>query len=126
MQDTHRAPSMLEIHGTEDETISYSGGKRHGGTYLGARELVDQFVARNGCQPTPVTTALAGDVQRQQWPMCTAGTSVVHLRVGDGGHRWPGDASGTSGAASSSAESTSYSLNATTEVWDFLSNHRLT
>lgn len=126
VQDTHRAPSMLEIHGTEDETISYSGGKRHGGTYLGARELVDQFVARNGCQPTPVTTALAGDVQRQQWPMCTAGTSVVHLRVGDGGHRWPGDASGTSGAASGSAESTSYSLNATTEVWDFLSNHRLT
>ena len=31
-----------------------------------------------------------------------------------------------SGVASSSAESTSYSLNATTEVWDFLSNHRLT
>ncbi|HIW91408.1 MAG TPA: prolyl oligopeptidase family serine peptidase [Candidatus Corynebacterium avicola] len=126
VEDTHRAPSMLEIHGTEDETINYSGGRRHGGSYMGARDLVQQFADRNGCQATPVTTALAGDVQRQQWPMCTAGTSVVHLRVGDGGHSWPGDASGASGAASSSAEATSYSLNATTEVWEFLSGHRLT
>jgi polyhydroxybutyrate depolymerase len=126
VQDAERAPSFLEIHGTKDETIGYKGGSRHGGAYLATRDLVEQFADRNNCERSPVTTALAGDVQRLQWPMCTAGTDVVHLRVGDGGHSWPGDASGKSGAASGSAEATSYSLDASTEVWDFLSGHHLT
>ncbi|MEJ6549362.1 MULTISPECIES: alpha/beta hydrolase family esterase [unclassified Corynebacterium] len=126
VEDAGRAPSFLEIHGTEDETINYGGGSRHGGTYMAARDLVEDVASRNHCQSTPVTTALAGDVRRQQWPMCSPGTSVVHLRVGDGGHTWPGDASGKSGAASDSAEATSYSLDATTEVWAFLSGHHLT
>lgn len=126
VDDASRAPSFLEIHGTEDETINYEGGSRHGGRYMAARDLVEDVASRNNCQSAPVTTALAGDVRRQQWPMCSPGTSVVHLRVGDGGHTWPGDASGESGAASDSAEVTSYSLDATTEVWSFLSGHQLT
>ncbi|AHW63278.1 Secreted esterase B [Corynebacterium glyciniphilum AJ 3170] len=126
VEDAGRAPSFLEIHGTKDETINYQGGSRHGGTYMAVRDLVEDVASRNHCQSTPVTTALAGDVRRQQWPMCSPGTSVVHLRVGDGGHTWPGDASGASGAASDSAEATSYSLDATTEVWSFLSGHQLT
>lgn len=126
VEDSDRAPSFLEIHGTKDETIAYGGGNRHGGPYMAARDLVEEFAERNNCQRTPITTALAGDVQRLQWPMCQPGTSVVHLRVGDGGHTWPGDASGESGAASSSAEATSYSLDATNEAWDFLSRQRLT
>lgn len=126
VEDADRAPSFLEIHGTKDETINYQGGSRHGGTYMAARDLVEDVARLNHCQSSPVTTALAGDVRRQQWPMCSPGTSVVHLRVGDGGHTWPGDASGESGAASDSAEVTSYSLDATTEVWTFLSGHHLT
>lgn len=126
VDDAQRAPSFLEIHGTRDETINYHGGTRHGGSYMGARELVEDVADRNNCQSAPVTTALAGDVRRQQWPMCSPGTSVVHLRVGDGGHTWPGDDSGESGADSATAEVTSYSLDASTEVWSFLSGHRLT
>jgi polyhydroxybutyrate depolymerase len=58
----------------------------------------------------------------------------VHLRVGDGGHSWPGDDTGRSGAsketrpvgpASGLAEPTSFSMDATTEVWSFVSGHRL-
>lgn len=122
--------SFLEIHGARDETINYQGGSRHGATYQSARERAEAVAARNGCAPDPVSTALAGDVRRVQWPMCRSGRDVVHLRVGDGGHTWPGDSTGTSGgaehgAASDTAEATSYSLDATTEVWAFVSAHRL-
>lgn len=124
------ATSFLEIHGVQDDTINYEGGSRHGASYQPARERAEAVAARNGCSPDPVSTALAGDVRRVQWPMCRSGRDVVHLRVGDGGHTWPGDSTGTSGgaegaAASDTAEATSYSLDATTEVWAFVSSHRL-
>ena len=114
----------------QDETIEYDGGNRHGASYQPARERAEAVAARNNCSPDPVSTALAGDVRRVQWPMCGNGRDVVHLRVGDGGHTWPGDSTGTSGgaergAASDTAEATSYSLDATTEVWAFVSSHRL-
>ncbi len=124
--------SFLEMHGVRDETINYGGGTRHGVSYQSARGRAEAVAARNGCGPDPVTTALAGDVRRVQWPMCRGGRDVVHLRVGDGGHTWPGDATGASAvvdrgpaAASDAAEVTSYSLDATTEVWAFVSAHRL-
>ncbi|WP_334137645.1 alpha/beta hydrolase family esterase [Corynebacterium variabile] len=122
--------SFLDIHGVQDETIEYDGGNRHGASYQPARERAEAVAARNNCSPDPVSTALAGDVRRVQWPMCGNGRDVVHLRVGDGGHTWPGDSTGTSGgaergAASDTAEATSYSLDATTEVWAFVSSHRL-
>lgn len=120
------ATSFLDIHGAQDSTIDYDGGSRHGVVYQPARERVEAVAERDGCSPDPVTTALAGDVRRVQWPMCRTGRDVVHLRVGDGGHTWPGDDTGTSGRmASDRAEATSYSLDATTEVWAFVSAHRL-
>lgn len=125
--------SFLEIHGVQDPVIGYNGGSRHGTVYQPARERAEVVADRNGCAPDPVTTALADDVRRVQWPMCDGDRDVVHLRVGDGGHTWPGDATGTSGgaeagstrAASNAARATSYSLDATTEVWAFVSSHRL-
>jgi len=128
------ATSFLEIHGALDETINYGGGVRYGQTYQGARSRTEAVANRNGCSTEPVSTALAGDVRRVQWPMCRSGRDVVHLRVGDGGHTWPGDSTGTSGgaesahraiAASDRAETTSYSLDATNEVWAFVSAHQL-
>lgn len=124
--------SFLEIHGVRDDVIEYDGGYRHGAPYQAGRHRAEVIAARDGCSPDPVTTALAGDVRRVQWTMCDGDRDVVHLRVGDGGHTWPGDRTGTSGgaeagtrAASDAAEATSFSLDASTEVWSFVSSHRL-
>lgn len=131
--------SMLDIHGAQDRTIDYDGGSRHGSPYTAARSLAQEVAGRAGCQSSPVTTSLADNVRRVQWPMCRPSAdgqprSVVHLRVGDGGHSWPGDDTGRSGAsketrpvgpASGLAEPTSFSMDATTEVWSFVSGHRL-
>jgi polyhydroxybutyrate depolymerase len=131
--------SMLDIHGAQDRTIDYDGGSRHGSPYTAARSVAQEVAGRAGCQSSPVTTSLADNVRRVQWPMCRPSAdgqprSVVHLRVGDGGHSWPGDDTGRSGAsketrpvgpASGLAEPTSFSMDATTEVWSFVSGHRL-
>jgi polyhydroxybutyrate depolymerase len=133
--------SLLDVHGSQDKTINYDGGTRHGSPYLASRSLAEDVAARAGCQAAPVTTSLADDVRRVQWPMCRPSQdgqprSVVHLRVGDGGHTWPGDdtgrsgnsgetRAGQSGAGSGAAEPTSFSMDATTEVWSFVSEHRL-
>lgn len=124
--------SFLEIHGVRDEVMEYDGGSRHGAVYQAGRRRAEAVADRDGCSPDPVTTALAGDVRRVQWTMCDGDRDVVHLRVGDGGHTWPGDRTGTSGGAeagtreaSDAAEATSFSLDATTEVWAFVSAHRL-
>lgn len=124
--------SFLDIHGVLDDVIGYSGGARHGVVYQPARERAEVLAERNGCSPDPVTTSLAGDVRRVQWTMCRGDRDVVHLRVGDGGHTWPGDSTGTSGGAepgarqaSDTAEATSYSLDATGEVWAFVRAHQL-
>lgn len=131
--------SLLDMHGSQDSTISYDGGSRHGSPYLAARTLAQDVAGRAGCQASPVTTSLADDVRRVEWPMCRPSSdgqsrSVVHLRVGDGGHTWPGDDTGRSGdngetrsvgSSSSSSEPTSFSMDATNEVWSFVSEHRL-
>lgn len=121
--------SFLDIHGVQDSTIAYEGGSRHGETYQSARGRTEEMAERDGCSLDPVTTALADDVRRMQWTMCSGDRDVVHLRVEDGGHTWPGDDTGASGGAdgpaSDAAEATSFSLDASTEVWAFVSAHRL-
>lgn len=49
--------SVLQIHGTADGTISYTGGPLNGAMYPGAVESVEQWATFNGCTVTPETSA---------------------------------------------------------------------
>jgi polyhydroxybutyrate depolymerase len=52
--------SVLQIHGTDDETISFEGGSLLGNRYPSAKVSVLDWVASNGCSPAevPATTKL--------------------------------------------------------------------
>lgn len=74
------AVSVLQVHGTEDETIAFGGGL----VYPGAEETVGRWVTKDGCDPS----GIAGDpldiddqvggaeTQVTRWQGCDAGTSV--------------------------------------------------
>ncbi len=49
--------SVLQVHGTSDDTIAYDGGTLIRNTYPGARQTVESWVAYNGCETTPTVTA---------------------------------------------------------------------
>lgn len=74
------AVSVLQVHGTEDETIAFGGGL----VYPGAEETAGRWVTKDGCDPS----GIAGDpldiddqvggaeTQVTRWQGCDAGTSV--------------------------------------------------
>ena len=49
---------ILQIHGTDDETIAFDGGDIQDATYPGAVETVERWAAYNGCR-------VEGTVQEQ-------------------------------------------------------------
>ena len=54
--------SVLQIHGTNDETIAYDGGSILANGYPSAAQTVEFWVAHNGCEPTPTIATDALDL----------------------------------------------------------------
>jgi len=87
--------SVLQIHGTMDETIAYEGGDFRTGTHPSARESVERFAARSGCDGTwtesdPIdfvaTVEGAETVVEIQSNGCTPGTDYQLWSITDGTH----------------------------------------
>jgi polyhydroxybutyrate depolymerase len=79
---------ILEIHGLRDAVVPY-GGK--GPSKAGAvGPFVDEWRGRDRCPSPAKRSAPAHDVQELRWP-CAAGRVVVHDRVLDAEHGWPGE-----------------------------------
>lgn len=90
--------SVLQVHGTSDETITYDGGSIVGSDYPSARQTVESWVAYNGCDTTPTITADALDLDggidgsesdAEAFSGCDLG-AVVELWTIDGGSHTPG------------------------------------
>jgi polyhydroxybutyrate depolymerase len=47
--------SVLQIHGTKDDTVLYAGGTFDTGSYPGAVETIAMWADKNGCDATPET-----------------------------------------------------------------------
>ncbi|MDP9002249.1 MAG: alpha/beta fold hydrolase [Myxococcota bacterium] len=65
--DVSRCPakttvSVLEVHGTSDATIVFTGGANQGHDYPGAQSTVNDWVTIDGCATTPDTSAPALDL----------------------------------------------------------------
>ncbi len=94
-----RAPSVLQIHGTEDETIGYTGGTILSASYPGAVEVVERWAARAGCDvtmpstgtPLDLVTSLAGDetTVTDYTTGCTEGRGAALWTI-EGGVHIPG------------------------------------
>lgn len=87
--------SVLEIHGTADAVISYTGGSISGNAYPGAQTSVDDWVALNECNPTPDVSAPPKDLDSsiagnettvKRYTGCDGGTGVELWTMNGSGH----------------------------------------
>jgi polyhydroxybutyrate depolymerase len=108
--------SLLEIHGTGDPVVPYTGhGPSHAGDVM---TFVRQWAAANGCGSTPARSKPAHDAVRFDWPGCRSGTHVAHVRLRGFGHGWPG----APGPVFRGKDS---NFPANSVIWRFLSSQRL-
>jgi poly(3-hydroxybutyrate) depolymerase len=104
-----RPMPVLQIHGTADSTVKYSG----------VAATISGWVFKNGCPPTPQLTSPYpasnpnSKVRKDYYGPCSQNSEVILLTVEGGGHAWPGGL----GLASD--------INASEEIWAFFKNHSL-
>lgn len=85
---------IITSNGTEDETFPYEGD---GGILMGIQAANEVYATRNGCDLTPILTEMAdidpddgSTVTKVEYQNCDAELPVVHYRINNGGHHWPG------------------------------------
>ncbi|GAA4359487.1 hypothetical protein GCM10023185_26120 [Hymenobacter saemangeumensis] len=117
-----RPVPVLEIHGTADNTVPYTGGTSL--QFVAIPTLLDAWVQRNGCNPTPlvtpvpdINTADGCTAERSLWTGGRNGSVVEHYRIIGGGHTWPG--------APVNTGVTNRDISASREIWRFLRPFRL-
>ena len=88
-----RPVSVLEIHGTADPVVPYTGGGmvgRGGPSEIEpALAMADGWRNVDGCPNAPVEDVPGGAVHRFTAAGCADGTEVVLVRIDGGGHAWP-------------------------------------
>jgi polyhydroxybutyrate depolymerase len=120
-QPSHPMP-VMEIHGTVDATVPYTGGTAV--NFVPITDLVDFWVNFNNCT-TPATITAVPNINTAD--MCTAekqvfsngdfGANVEHFRIIGGTHSWPG--------AVFPIGVTNYDINASVEIWRFFKRYTL-
>ncbi len=112
---------VMEIHGTNDVTVPYTGNFP---TYYGALEGVEQWVMRNNCDPTPIITDVPDTnttdgctASRYYYGGCDNGADVELYRIDGGGHSWPG--------SPIPWDVTNYDMNASEVIWEFFNRFTL-
>lgn len=106
-----RPVAILEVHGTGDAVVPYSG---KGPTAFGS---VTRFLAQwrrlDGCPSASTRAAPRQGITELRWTRCAGGSSVQHVRIQDAEHGWPGedDVDGYAG------------FSTTVRTWAFLSRY---
>ena len=121
-----RAVPMIAFHGTADPIVPYDGGLSPVPgppvVFPAIPSWIANWAARNRCEATPVESVAAADVTRVAYANCAGGAAVVHYRVRDGGHTWPGGKP----LPAWMVGRTSTGVDATKRMWEFFREHRLT
>jgi poly(3-hydroxybutyrate) depolymerase len=82
---------ILELHGTNDQTAEYNGGRSHGAPLPPIRDVLNRWAVRNGCQspPVPIVDRLRSDkVFYTQFDCGGLKSSVVGYNVTGQSHVW--------------------------------------
>jgi polyhydroxybutyrate depolymerase len=114
-----RPVSVIELHGTEDTLVPYTGGQpsaveaQLGRPYTPTPAMVQRWADVDGC-PAPAPAAVTPPVTIESWTACRNGTAVRLVTVQGGGHVWFGAGLGPANGA----------LDATAEIWRFFSGLR--
>jgi polyhydroxybutyrate depolymerase len=109
-----RPVPVFEIHGTADGTVPYNGSSIN----HSIDSVLNFWRNRNTCTgPTLLDTlpdiAAEGSTVSSQWNnSCAANTEVLHYKIENGGHTWPG-------AIPLSGQNTNQDIKASVEIWHF-------
>ena len=112
-----RPVSVLEIHGTEDPLVPYTGGTpdapeaQLAPPYPATPAMVARWAELNGC-PAPAPPTSSGPLTTESWTGCRDGAAVRLVTVRGGGHIWFASGLGPANGA----------LDATSEIWRFFSS----
>ena len=116
---SHTTP-VIQIHGTNDATVPYNGGAWSGGI----PDVLDFWSTYNGCNPTPVIVAMpdtdptdGSTVEKHSYYDNNGCTTVLHYKIANGGHTWPGAPIDIGG--------TNYDIDGSVEVWKFVSQFNI-
>ena len=115
---SHPMP-IIQIHGTTDATVPYNGST---GWTASITNVLNHWATFNNCSPIPTivnvpnTNALDGStVEKYTYENGDNCSEVVHFKVTNGQHTWPGSIFNFAG--------TNYDINASVEIWNFLSKY---
>jgi polyhydroxybutyrate depolymerase len=111
---------ILEIHGTGDAVVAYTGTA----LFAPIDTVVNFWVKQNGCNPTPVVTNVpnidtldGATATRFVYSDGKKGTTVEHYKIANGAHTWPG--------AIFNIGVTCMDFSASKEVWRFFNQYSL-
>jgi len=129
-QPTHPMPVMY-IQGTSDPLVPFEGGamKGAGGEIYSHKEIIQKWVAVNGCDTTPVITNLPDNARdgttviKEAYNGQKGLPMVISYTVVDGGHIWPG---GSQYLPKFIIGKNSNNLNACKVIWEFFKEFKLT
>src|SRR5581483_4975363 len=79
---------VLEIHGAADNEAPYNGNPGVG--MAAVQDYLNGWLSRDKCDGSAQAFFQKGDVTGTQWTHCADGVIVLHYRIRDGGHTWPG------------------------------------
>ena len=115
---SHPMP-IIQIHGTTDPTVPYNGSA---GWTASVTNILNHWVTFNNCSPAPTvvnvpnTNVLDGStVEKYTYENGDNCSEVVHYKVTNGQHTWPGSIFNFAG--------TNYDINASVEIWNFISKY---
>ncbi|MEL6867843.1 MAG: T9SS type A sorting domain-containing protein [Bacteroidota bacterium] len=116
-----RPVPVMQIHGTNDQVVFFDGQMDF---TRPIPEIVDAWVARNGCNTIADTVALPdidptdnSTVRLLSYSDCDDETEVVFYIVDNGGHTWPGT------FPILMLGNTNQDFSASATVWDFFNKH---
>ena len=112
---------VMHIHGTNDFVVFYNGGFGN----KSVAQVLELWRGFSNCPANAVIVDLpdlvaeGSTVQTHTWAPCDDSVEVVHYKVINGGHTWPGSI-GTTGAGNTNRD-----IIASDEIWKFVSRFSL-
>ena len=109
---------VLQIHGTEDDVVSYNENNLS----LPIPDVISYWVDHNNCETTPTTSTLpdvdvsdGSTIEYSVYEDGDNGITTEHMKVIGGGHTWPGSILNSAG--------TNQDIDASMEIWLFFSRY---
>jgi polyhydroxybutyrate depolymerase len=117
---SHPTP-VIQIHGTADATVPYNGAS---GWTASIPSVMTHWANYNNCNSSPTTTAVpntnttdGSTVEKIVYANGDNCTEAVHFKITGGGHTWAGSSFPLTG--------TNNDINASKEVWNFVSKYNI-